>query len=152
MKYLLLAGAMLYFVSIYSYADCFSQAGARYQIDPHLLKAISLVESEAKPYRIGVNKNKQGKIISRDYGLMQINDVHIPELIKLGIIRSHDDLLKDSCLNIFVGAWVLARHFQICGKTWDCLGSYNAGFNDNNNEQRRRYAKRVFLVWKKIKE
>ncbi|MEW3137886.1 lytic transglycosylase domain-containing protein, partial [Escherichia coli] len=90
---------------------------------------------------INHNKNKSGKIISTDYGIMQINSVHIPELKKLGVIKNKDELLKKPCLNIHTGAWILARHFQRCGVNWECLGSYNAGFSKNNTARRMIYAR-----------
>lgn len=60
---------------------CFAQAGQRYLIDPLLLKSIATVESSLIPDRINHNKEK-GKILSTDYGLMQINSSHIPNLKK----------------------------------------------------------------------
>lgn len=63
--------------------NCFAAAGARYQIEPLLLKAISAGESSLKPGAININKDrKTGKASSTDYGLMQINSTHIPKLIK----------------------------------------------------------------------
>ncbi|EEQ4614490.1 lytic transglycosylase domain-containing protein, partial [Escherichia coli] len=87
--------------------------------------------------------NKSGKIISTDYGIMQINSVHIPELKKLGVIKDKNDLLNNPCLNIQTGAWILARHFQRCGVNWECLGSYNAGFSKNNTARRMIYARKI---------
>lgn len=63
---------------------CFIQAGKRYLIAPELLKTIAQQESGLVATAINHNKNKSGKIISTDYGIMQINSVHIPELKKLG--------------------------------------------------------------------
>ncbi|EPB8415539.1 transglycosylase SLT domain-containing protein, partial [Escherichia coli] len=61
-------------------AWCFRQAGERYQIDPLLLQAIAIKESRLNTRAIGYNRNKAGQITSRDYGLMQINERHIPVL------------------------------------------------------------------------
>ncbi|HFV8010700.1 TPA: lytic transglycosylase domain-containing protein, partial [Escherichia coli] len=120
---------------------CFIQAGKRYLIAPELLKTIAQQESGLVATAINHNKNKSGKIISTDYGIMQINSVHIPELKKLGVIKNKDELLKKPCLNIHTGAWILARHFQRCGVNWECLGSYNAGFSKNNTARRMIYAR-----------
>ncbi|HAN6631668.1 TPA: lytic transglycosylase domain-containing protein [Escherichia coli] len=117
------------------------QAGKRYLIAPELLKTIAQQESGLVATAINHNKNKSGKIISTDYGIMQINSVHIPELKKLGVIKNKDELLKKPCLNIHTGAWILARHFQRCGVNWECLGSYNAGFSKNNTARRMIYAR-----------
>ncbi|HFV3782020.1 TPA: lytic transglycosylase domain-containing protein, partial [Escherichia coli] len=115
--------------------------GKRYLIAPELLKTIAQQESGLVATAINHNKNKSGKIISTDYGIMQINSVHIPELKKLGVIKNKDELLKKPCLNIHTGAWILARHFQRCGVNWECLGSYNAGFSKNNTARRMIYAR-----------
>ncbi|EIA1255682.1 lytic transglycosylase domain-containing protein, partial [Escherichia coli] len=120
---------------------CFIQAGKRYLIAPELLKTIAQQESGLVATAINHNKNKSGKIISTDYGIMQINSVHIPELKKLDVIKNKDELLKKPCLNIHTGAWILARHFQRCGVNWECLGSYNAGFSKNNTARRMIYAR-----------
>ena len=74
---------------------CFIQAGKRYQIAPDLLKTIAQQESSLVATAIHHNKNKSGKIISTDYGIMQINSVHIPELKKLGVIKDKNDLLNN---------------------------------------------------------
>ncbi|EQB1145935.1 transglycosylase SLT domain-containing protein, partial [Escherichia coli] len=58
--------------------SCFIQAGKRYLIAPELLKTIAQQESSLVATAINHNKNKSGKIISTDYGIMQINSVHIP--------------------------------------------------------------------------
>ncbi|EJB2965009.1 lytic transglycosylase domain-containing protein, partial [Escherichia coli] len=121
----------------------FIQAGKRYLIAPELLKTIAQQESGLVATAINHNKNKSGKIISTDYGIMQINSVHIPELKKLGVIKNKDELLKKPCLNIHTGAWILARHFQRCGVNWECLGSYNAGFSKNNTARRMIYARKI---------
>ncbi|EOU6204755.1 lytic transglycosylase domain-containing protein, partial [Escherichia coli] len=115
----------------------------RYLIAPELLKTIAQQESGLVATAINHNKNKSGKIISTDYGIMQINSVHIPELKKLGVIKNKDELLKKPCLNIHTGAWILARHFQRCGVNWECLGSYNAGFSKNNTARRMIYARKI---------
>lgn len=121
--------------------SCFIQAGKRYLIAPELLKTIAQQESGLVATAINHNKNKSGKIISTDYGIMQINSSHIPELKKLGVIKDKDELLKNPCLNIHTGAWILARHFQRCGVNWECLASYNAGFSKNNTARRMIYAR-----------
>ncbi|EFN8327616.1 lytic transglycosylase domain-containing protein [Escherichia coli] len=123
--------------------SCFIQAGKRYLIAPELLKTIAQQESGLVATAINHNKNKSGKIISTDYGIMQINSAHIPELKKLGVIKDKNDLLNNPCLNIQTGAWILARHFQRCGVNWECLGSYNAGFSKNNTARRMIYAHKI---------
>ncbi|MGJ3289497.1 lytic transglycosylase domain-containing protein [Klebsiella sp. PL-2018] len=119
---------------------CFQIAGQKYKISPQLLRAIGKRESSLRHWVTNDNRNTAGKIVSTDYGVMQINSIHIPRLIRLGVIRSAQDLLTRPCLNIQVGAWILAQHLQVCGLTWTCLGSYNAGFSKNNTPARQKYA------------
>ncbi|EBD3901202.1 lytic transglycosylase domain-containing protein [Salmonella enterica] len=134
-----------------AHAWCFSEAGQRYHIDPLLLRAIAIQESELNPRAVGVNRDKKGNATSRDYGLMQINDANANRLISMGVIHSHQELLNNACLNVQAGAWVLARHFQVCGITWDCLGSYNAGFQDKNAPIRQRYARQVYTIYQRLR-
>ena len=89
-------------------ANCWNEAGLRYNIDPVLLMAIGWQESRGKPNAVGVPL-KDGNIA---LGLMQINTIHLPELKKYGIER--EDLF-DACTSVMVGAYVLR----------DCLNSFN---------------------------
>jgi soluble lytic murein transglycosylase-like protein len=125
-------------------AFCFESAGEKYKIDPLLIRAIVIQESGLNPKAINHNKNKAGKVISTDYGLSQINSTHIPGLIRMGVIKSKDDLLNNPCLNIQIGAWILAKHLKQCGVNWMCLGTYNAGFKEDNDERRMRYARKIY--------
>jgi soluble lytic murein transglycosylase-like protein len=131
-------------------AFCFKAAGERYQIDPVLLEAMAVQESRLNPRAINTNRNKAGKAISKDYGVMQINSRQIPKLIAMGIITSKEDLLNNACLNVQIGAWILATHLQTCGVNWSCLGSYNAGFAGNNEQNRMLYAKLVYGIYSKL--
>ncbi|ATW30910.1 lytic transglycosylase (plasmid) [Candidatus Williamhamiltonella defendens] len=132
-------------------ALCFQAAGLRYQVDPLLLKAMAIQESGLNPRAINHNKNKAGKVLSTDFGLMQINSLHIPTLKTLGVIRSKEDLLSNACLNVQIGAWILARHLNMCGYHWSCLGSYNAGFAKNNQHRRIKYARQVYRRYQQLR-
>ena len=146
----LLAGS---FLPAGAQAFCFQNAGARYHIDPQLLLAIAEVESHMDPGAIGKNRNKRGVVTSRDYGLMQINSAHVQELQAMGLIHDARDLLANSCLNVQVGAWILARTLKKCGVSWSCLGSYNAGFNDDAVQEARRlaYARKVYARYLQLR-
>lgn len=128
---------------------CFNQAGQRYRIDPVLLRAIAIQESHLNAQALGVNRDKSGKILSYDYGIMQINERNIGKLQQQGIIQQREDL-NNPCINIHAGAWILARHFRSCGVNWNCLGSYNAGFKDKNQDQRMRYARKIYDNWQQL--
>ncbi|WGK60010.1 lytic transglycosylase domain-containing protein [Pantoea sp. SS70] len=142
---LLLAAALFFSVSAQAY--CFREAGARYHVSPQLLRAIAQVESGMNPHAVGYNRDKQGRVISRDFGLMQINSTHLAKLKAMGVISDERDLLTQPCLNVQTGAWILAQHLQVCGLTWQCLGSYNAGFADGNQARRMLYARKVYSIW-----
>ncbi|EKS6646042.1 lytic transglycosylase domain-containing protein [Enterobacter hormaechei] len=145
---LILAGSLL---SLPARAFCFQEAGARYHIDPLLLRAMTKVESGFNPQAVNYNRDHHGKVTSTDYGLMQINSSHIPELRALGIIRSRQDLLTNTCLNVQIGAWILAKSLKRCGVTWQCLGSYNAGFAEGNSARRMVYARRVYDSYRRLR-
>jgi soluble lytic murein transglycosylase-like protein len=133
-------------MSLPAQAFCFNEAGARYQIDPRLLQAIARQESSLNPKAVNINRDKAGKVVSRDYGVMQVNDTHVPKLISMGVLKSKDELLTNPCLNVQIGAWVLATHLQKCGISWSCLGSYNAGFAATQSQEIRRmnYARKIY--------
>jgi soluble lytic murein transglycosylase-like protein len=96
--------------------------GARYGIHPYLLAAVAQHESNLDP--TAIRKNKNG---SRDIGLMQINSVHLPELAKHGI--TEQDLLNP-CTNLAVGAWLMKRHQNNYGNTWEAVGVYHSATPD----------------------
>ena len=119
--------------------NCWVEAGNKYNIDPLLLYAIAGVESDYQSDAVNAaNRNK-----SRDVGLMQINSHWFPTLASHGIEESD---LYDPCLNIHVGAWVLAQKITVFGNTWEAVGAYNAGTRLNEKRQRLRlkYATKVF--------
>lgn len=150
MKLRPVAGLLLLLAGLYSagcQAFCFDAAGARYHIDPRLLRAIAIHESHMNPRAIGANRSKKtGLVTSQDYGIMQINSGHIPELKQLGILQSKDELLTNPCLNVQIGAWVLARAFHSCGVSWQCLGAYNAA----DPAIRLRYAREIWAIYRRL--
>ena len=131
---------------------CFNEAGTMFRIEPNLIKAIALVESNLKEDSIGKNRDKKNNIKSFDYGLMQINQMHIPMLKKRGIIKDERDLLDNPCLNIKIGTEILYKHFSRCGMTWQCLGTYNAGFAMDNQKKRLQYAQKIYIVYTRLNE
>ena len=131
---------------------CFNEAGTMFRIEPNLIKAIAIVESNLKKDSIGKNRDKKNNIKSFDYGLMQINQMHIPMLKKRGIIKDERDLLDNPCLNIKIGTEILYKHFSRCGMTWQCLGTYNAGFAMDNQKKRLQYAQKIYIVYTRLNE
>ena len=115
-------------------ADCLELAGMRYGVSPLLLKAVAMQESGMRADAI--NRNRDG---STDIGLMQINSRWLPYLARHGLKR---DDLWDPCVNVHVGAWIMASNFSRMGVNWVSLGAYNA----SSHEQRAKYASQV--IWR----
>jgi len=102
-------------------------AAARYGVDPDILRAIAMVESELDPAAVG----DQGK----SHGLFQINNFW---LRKYGI---PEDVIYDPALNAQWGAFVLSRCLdRYADHFWRAIGCYNTGAGDKSEAARSRYA------------
>lgn len=121
--------------------NCWHQAGKQFNLDPWLLYSIAQVESNLDPKAINQNKN------SEDVGLMQINSFWFKALKNQGIDRN--DLFKP-CINIKVGAWVLAHSIDSMGNNWQAIGAYNAGTSKQAKFKRirERYAQKVLTQYR----
>lgn len=126
--------------------ECFDQAAVTYNVDSNLLKAIAKVESNFNSKALNINKNG-----TKDYGLMQINSWWLNKLEGFGITKK--DLKEDPCINIHVGAWVLAENFNSHGVNWNSVGAYNAGFKKDNIHKalRQKYAQKVYRHYERFK-
>ncbi len=100
-------------------------AGEYYEIQPLLLKAIAQTESGQNPNALNC-ANKNGTC---DYGIMQINSVHLPVLKSQGITI---EKLFDEKTNIRVGAQVLKGCIKKFGFTYKTLNCYNGKINGND--------------------
>jgi len=99
-------------------ADCFDEA-ARYQkVNPLILRAIAWQESHNRPDAL--HRNANGSI---DYGVMQINSVHLPTLSQYGISTS---TLMEPCKNVYIAAWHLRQKMNKYGNTWAAVGAYHS--------------------------
>jgi soluble lytic murein transglycosylase-like protein len=125
-------------------ANCWEQAGARYDIDPLLLYAIG--EQESGLRADALNFNKDG---SYDMGLMQINSRHLPRLAKLGI--REEQLKRDACVSVMVGASILSEFRQRFGGTWEAVGAYNAGSSSRAHKTRIKYSLRVWNRYQRLR-
>ncbi|HEX6705206.1 MAG TPA: lytic transglycosylase domain-containing protein [Albitalea sp.] len=111
---------------------CWQAVGEKYGIHPHLLYAMAKTESNLNAR--ARNRNPNG---SYDVGLMQINSIWLPTLARYGITEQH---LLDPCINLEVGAWILAQNMRRLGQSWDAVGAYNAASPD----KQRAYALKVY--------
>ena len=121
---------------------CWKEAAQRYGISADLLYAIARVESNLNPR--AVNRTHSQRTGSYDIGLMQINSSWLPELAKYSISR--EDLIKDSCLNLKVGAWILSNNVKKLGWNWDAIGAYNVGCKSLGRDECQ--ARRSSYAWK----
>jgi soluble lytic murein transglycosylase-like protein len=119
-----------------AYANCWEDVGARYKVDPLLLKAIAWKESRGKANAVGP-KLKDG---NRALGMMQINTIHLPQLATRGISKEH---LFDPCTNQEIGAWVLSNCIRQFGNTWKAVGCYYTGGASKNTVAQTAYVKDV---------
>ena len=124
---------------------CFEAAGARYRIDPLLLYAIAQVESRLQAD--AVNHNRNGTV---DYGVMQINSIHLPWLKRHGIDAQR--LLSEPCTTVEVGASILADMMSRLGYSWDAVGAYNAGAAPGRAAARSQYAARVWTHYRPLQQ
>jgi soluble lytic murein transglycosylase-like protein len=115
-----------------AHADCFDEAGAYQHVSPTILRAIAWQESH---YRAdAVHKNANG---STDYGLMQINSIHLSALSHYGIGQ---DALMAPCKNVYIAAWQLRRQIVKYGNTWAAVGAYHSATPALRDDYARRIA------------
>ena len=101
---------MLYTSTIFA-KDCFNNAARDYQLDADLLRAIAYRESVFKPNAINYVSPSSYAI-----GLMQIHSQNFNELARFGMTEQQ---LRDApCLNIYTGAYYLAKFIKIQGDVW----------------------------------
>ncbi|EOX8528069.1 transglycosylase SLT domain-containing protein [Salmonella bongori] len=131
--------------------DCFELAGRDANIDPMLLRAVAWQESGLN-YRITGSNALAGFGEGYGYGLMQIDSQHLLFLKKYGITK--ENLINDICLNIYVGAYIMAVALNKFGENWKAVGAYNAGFKENSKQQERRtlYARKVHATYQYLKK
>jgi soluble lytic murein transglycosylase-like protein len=104
--------------SPFAHADCFDEAAQYQKVNPLILRAIAWQESHNRPD--AVNRNANG---STDYGVMQINSVHLPTLSKYGISKN---TLMEPCKNVYIAAWHLRQKMNKYGNTWAAVGAYHS--------------------------
>ncbi|HKT99990.1 MAG TPA: lytic transglycosylase domain-containing protein [Paraburkholderia sp.] len=120
-------------------ADCFDEA-ARYQkVNPLILRAIAWQESHNTPD--AKHRNANGSV---DYGVMQINSVHLPTLAQYGISSS---TLMEPCKNVYIAAWHLRQKMNKYGNTWAAVGAYHS----ETPALRDQYAQQIAAILRKWK-
>ncbi len=132
---------LLFTTSGTALATCYAEAAGQYGVPEELLRATAAVESSGN--RKAVGRNPDG---TSDLGLMQINSSHLAKLKQWGITRH--TLLNDGCMNVKVGAWLMADNFRRHGYTWNGVGAYNVGCRGLSKKEcqirRNRYAVKIY--------
>lgn len=98
--------------------QCAAPAAQHYGLDLRLVRAVLSQENGPDGRYM---PNTDGSV---DIGPMQINSIHLPELRPYGITAAK--LLSDSCLNVYIGAWMLRREIDRAGDVWVGVGNYHS--------------------------
>lgn len=121
-------------------AACVVQAAKANHVDPLVLLSVMRTENGRNNSE---SKNKNG---TTDYGVMQINTIWLDELAKIGVRKEH---LHNGCVNVYIGAWILAKGLKQYGQDyWRGVGRYNS----NTRYPVDRNAKYAARVWKIYRE
>jgi soluble lytic murein transglycosylase-like protein len=120
-----------------AHADCFDEAANYHKVNPLILRAIAWQESHNRPDAL--HKNANG---STDYGVMQINSVHLPVLAQYGISTG---TLMEPCKNVYIAAWHLRQKMNKYGNTWQAVGAYHS----ETPPLRDQYAKQIAAILQK---
>jgi len=97
----------------------FVGAGEQYGVPPLLLKNIAQIESNLNPNVICINKNG-----TKDYGLMQINTIHLKRLNKQYGVT--EQMLMEPKTNIYAGAQLLSKIIHQHGFNFESIGRYHS--------------------------
>lgn len=122
----------------------FIGAGKQYGIPPLLLKNIAKIESGLNPNAIGLNKNG-----TKDYGLMQINTIHLKRLHnKYGVT---EQMIMEPKTNIYAAAELLSKIIQKHGLNFEAIGRYHSNteefkskWNDKLTKELKKSLKRSY--------
>ncbi|QLI60483.1 transglycosylase SLT domain-containing protein (plasmid) [Aeromonas caviae] len=111
------------------FLQCFQDVGKRYNVNANLLIAHAIKESHLDPSAI--NRQPNGEAV----GLMQIHSQWFQRLERDYHITRRM-LLAEPCLNVSVGAWIIANNFSSRGVSWDTVGAYFGGYADSKADER----------------
>jgi soluble lytic murein transglycosylase-like protein len=98
--------------------QCINQAAVTYQVPAPVIISILKVEGGKNGM---ASKNKDGSI---DFGPMQINSRWLGKLARYGITKN--DLQYKPCVNVAVGAWILAQSIASGKDVWRGIGAYHS--------------------------
>lgn len=119
-------------------AACAASAAAYYTVPVDLVHAVLQTEGGAAGT---VSRNTNG---SRDLGPMQINSIHLRELASYGITES--ELIRNECLNIHVGTFLLRRAMDAEPDFWRGVGRYHSATPSLNEAYQKRVWRRLVTL------
>lgn len=136
-----LAFCVLLLASPGAFADCFDAAAAYHHVNGNVLRAIAWLESHNQP--TAEHKNDNGSV---DYGVMQINSIHLAQWAQYGVDRA---ALMQPCKNVYVAAWHLRHMMDRYGNTWAAIGSYHSA-TPQYRDQYVAQIKRILRSWHRL--
>jgi hypothetical protein len=97
---------------------CMAEAAQKHGLP--LAALVGILEAEG---------GKEGEAVSNkngtwDLGPMQINTVHLDDLLRLGF--EPEAILRDGCVNAQAAAWLLRREYARTGDIWEAIGAYHS--------------------------
>jgi soluble lytic murein transglycosylase-like protein len=116
------------------HADCFDDAGNYQHVNPQVLRAIAWQESHGRAD--AMHRNANGSV---DYGIMQINSIHLRSLSGYGISSG---TLMNPCVSVYVAAWHLRSKMQKYGNSWNAVGAYHS----ETPSERDKYKKSIIRI------
>lgn len=103
------------------FVRCARQAARKYGVPVPILSGIARVEG-GRPGKVRTDRNG-----TRDYGVMQVNEVWLGKLKRaLGITRR--ELNRQVCPNVIAAAYILAKYHGTYGDWWQAVEAYHAGY------------------------
>lgn len=121
---------------------CIEYTSYKLGLPIELLVSVMMVENG------GTNPKRLNNNGTYDYGVFQINDARLPELDHLNVTK--EDLVNNSCLNVFVGGYILKGEITKAGEFWAGVGNYHYGLWGKYPENHYQYIERVFTTWKSL--
>lgn len=140
-----------------SWDRCLHEQATALHLDPALLRAIILTESNGHPWAIGwtdpqghrhsvfpANQEEAAHLMSSlqrahrtfDTGLMQLNSIHMARLVTARGLTPHD--LLRPCTNIHLAGQILRENLDRHGFVWQAIAGYNGSVGST---------KYIDLVW-----
>ncbi|MGH8159369.1 MAG: lytic transglycosylase domain-containing protein [Rhodanobacter sp.] len=117
--------------------QCIAGASKHYQVHQDIIRAVLRTEGGSVG-RVSWNSNG-----TYDIGPMQINSSHLAELAHYGITEAV--LLKNECLNVYIGTWMIKKEIVSAPDLWTGLGNYHSHSSTYNADYQ-------WKVWRRLQQ